>query len=50
MTTALGEQRLLLPTFTDDETDTLNRLLAELKAKNPRNLLRASYYLSLIHI
>lgn len=42
--TALYEQRLLLPSFTDDETFTLNRLLAELKAKNDRNLLRASYY------
>lgn len=44
MTTALGEQRLLLPTFTDEQTDILNRLLAELKGKNQRNLLRASYY------
>jgi len=37
-------QRIRLPGVDDDTTGTLNRLLAELHAKQPRNLLRASYY------
>jgi hypothetical protein len=36
--------RLALPGISDDDNDTLNCLLAELDAKQPRNLLRASYY------
>lgn len=36
--------RIDLPGITQDDNDTLNRLLAELAAKAPRNLLRISYY------
>lgn len=36
--------RLALPGLSDDEDRTLNRLLCELNEKQPRNLLRASYY------
>lgn len=36
--------RILIPGLTDAESDTLNRLLEKLAAKQPRNLLRASYY------
>jgi len=36
--------RIALPGLSDDEDRTLNRLLCELDAKQPRNLLRASYY------
>lgn len=35
---------LSVPGLTDAEQDTVNRLLAQLNAKQPRNLLRASYY------
>jgi len=37
-------ERLILPGLTDDEDRTLNALHAQLEAKQPRNLLRASYY------
>jgi len=36
--------RLALPGLSDDEDRTLNHLLHELDEKQPRNLLRASYY------
>lgn len=38
------DDRITLAGITDDEQRTLNRLMANLKAKEPRNLLRASYY------
>ena len=37
-------EKITLPGVTDDESDTLNRLLEQLDAKSDRNLLRASYY------
>jgi len=36
--------RIVLPGLSDDEDRTLNHLLHELDEKQPRNLLRASYY------
>ena len=36
--------RITLPGASDDEFRTLNSLLEQLDAKQPRNLLRASYY------
>lgn len=36
--------RIVLPNVTDDEQRTLDHLLAELREKETRNLLRASYY------
>lgn len=36
--------KITLPAVTDDQNDTLNRLLVHLDAKMPRNLLRACYY------
>jgi hypothetical protein len=36
--------KLTLPDVSDDESRLLNRLLEDLDAKQPRNLLRASYY------
>ena len=36
--------RIALPGLSDDEDRTLNHLLCELDEKQPRNLLRASYY------
>lgn len=36
--------KISLPELSDDENGTLNRLLDDLAAKQPRNLLRASYY------
>lgn len=36
--------RITVPALSDDESDTLNRLLEVLHDKQPRNLLRASYY------
>lgn len=38
------EQKIRLPDVSDDDNATLNRLLAQLAAKNGRNNLRASYY------
>lgn len=37
-------EKVTLPDVSDDENRTLNRLLEQLDAKEPRNLLRASYY------
>ncbi|HWH28812.1 MAG TPA: phage portal protein, partial [Mycobacteriales bacterium] len=36
--------KITLPGISDDDNGTLNRLLEELDVKQPRNLLRASYY------
>lgn len=36
--------RILITALTDDEQDTLDVLIAQLKAKTPRNLVRAAYY------
>lgn len=38
------QERLRIPGLTEDELDTVNRLLEQLRQKAPRNLLRASYY------
>jgi hypothetical protein len=38
------ERRISLPDVSDDDNALLNRLLADLEAKQPRNFLRASYY------
>lgn len=40
----LESQKITLPDVSDDENATLNALLAQLYAKTPRNVLRASYY------
>jgi hypothetical protein len=37
-------ERLTLPNVTDDENNLINGLLEQLENKQPRNLLRASYY------
>ena len=37
-------EKVTLPSVSDDENRTLNLLLEQLAAKEPRNLLRASYY------
>jgi hypothetical protein len=37
-------EKITLPNVTDDDNRTLNRLLEQLDAKEPRNLLRSSYY------
>lgn len=38
------DSSLTVPGLSDDEQDTLNRLIAQLKAKQPRNLLRQRLY------
>ncbi|SDN79287.1 phage portal protein [Geodermatophilus sp. DSM 45219] len=40
----MNTEKLTLPGLSDDENATLNRLLDELNARQPRNILRASYY------
>jgi hypothetical protein len=42
--TAVPFERLTIKGLTDDESIVLNHLLVKLHAKQPRNLLRASYY------
>lgn len=40
----MTQDRIILPDVTDDENALLNGLLEQLAARQPRNLLRASYY------